>query len=148
MSSTGLQSARSKKPIDDSKKFYKEIAALNYGLSKREKEVCARNANRAIYEDSGTNRKVTTFQSFQGMLDFVDDEITTSLRKTSWKKLSHQYKIKFAKEYILNLDINPQVKDNLLQNIETTINKLNNVDYDQHNTKVIKLNLTHEGVQV
>jgi len=138
----------SSKQVDDSKRFYKEITALNYGLLKRERDISARKANKAVYEDDRPNKKVTTFSSFQGILNFVDDEIATSLKKTTWKKLSQQYKVKFAKEYITDLDIDLQVKDMVMKMVETTISTLNDVVYDQYNTKVLKLNFMYAGIQL
>lgn len=137
-------------PVDDSKKFARELSTLNYGIATREREVKMRAEQNSIANfdtDSRTKRNVTMFSNASSMFDFVDDEIKASLKKTSWKRLSKQYKLKFIKEYV---DAHPNALSSndkvlLLRQLEKECDNLTNVEYNMAANQVIQLNYEWNG---
>ena len=133
--------------VDDStKKFARELSALQYGLATREREVQARTENSVRSSDAeAKKRNVTTFESFQSINSFVDDEIRASLKKTSWKRLSKQYKNKFINEYVDKLQDLPTTlnKSDLINHLTSTDPQ--GVDYDMRATSITCMNVTFNG---
>ena len=129
-------------PVDDSKKFARELSTLNYGIATREREVKMRTEQKiANFDtDARAKRNVTMFSDTSSMFSFVDDEIKASLKKTSWKRLSKQYKIKFIKEYIEESHPNVPEKAELLRQLETECDSLTNVEYSMPDNKILRLN--------
>lgn len=84
---------------DDSKKFARELATLNYGLYQKDKVVKERReaSQRPVAKVIGN---ITTFSSLESMYNMVDDEIDTVLKKTPWKRLADKWKWKFINEFI------------------------------------------------
>lgn len=140
---------RQRGPVDDSKKFARELSTLNYGIATREREVKMRAEQNSIANfdtDSRTKRNVTMFSNASSMFDFVDDEIKASLKKTTWKRLSKQYKLKFIKEYIEALsNVSSNDKVLLLRQLEIDCDNLTNVEYIMAENQVVRLNYDWNG---
>lgn len=136
------------KTSQESKKFTRELAALNYGLAVREREIAARTQNSPTADSKTKNRQVTTFTKFENALSFVDDEISKSLKKVSWKRLTPSYKLKFMREYLERCDfLDDQQRNECIKYLKTTKGDVD-VDYDMLQTRVTKLNFDWQGISL
>ena len=133
--------------VDDNKKFSKEIAALNHGIATRDREVQQRLEQRKDYEDKiAKHGKVVRVAKLSDMFAMIDVEIETTLKKTSWKRLSDAYKWKFIKAYVDTCDcLDKSSKKKVLSSLKKNYNELANVEYHMADTRVIKLNVNLEG---
>lgn len=132
-------------------KFAREMAALNYGLKLREREVEARALTSTKGQQPPKPRNTTTFNTFTNALDFVNTEITNSLKKISWKRLSTQYKTQFICDYIDKCERLDEKQRNTLKQIVTKANgELDNasIEYDMVKTRVVRLNYAFEDIMI
>lgn len=133
------------KQKDDSKKFCKEISALNYGLRQREK-VLAERAEVSQRPVAAFKRgNTTTFSSLSSIFGDIDNEIERELRKTKWPRLVDSYKMKFIKVYIDELtSIGKTDKSAVVRQLKdkNKYRDLENVSYDMELMKVSNLGET------
>ena len=137
---------------EDGRKFSKELAALNYGLVMREREVAKRAEARGIdaYEEA-EKRKVQQAQrvsKLSEVFDMVDNEIKATLKKTSWKRLSGSYRLKFIKDYIKQLSgVDRNGKKQVISEVtKLGVENLDKVEYSMDSTRVVRLNIVVDGV--
>ena len=127
--------------VSDDKRFAKELASLNYGLATRERQMHSReNTMETEY------KKKTNILNFSDLQNFIDEEIQNNLRKTTWKRLSKQYKLRFIKEYLTVKEVRPDVFAKLYSLLENEYEKLDKVDYDMSSTKINRLNFEWDNV--
>lgn len=133
--------------IDDSKKFAKELGTLNYGIAVKEREYAAREEKRFDGKREKQSTKTTQFAKLSDMFNLVDQEISDTLHKTSWKRLTSTYKWKFAKIHILKVckenNIDKIKTKEILTHLKSECSKWAKVDYDMENTVITKLNITY-----
>jgi hypothetical protein len=132
-------------------KFAREMAALNYGLKLREREIQARALTSTKGQQPSKPRNTTTFNTFTNALDFVNMEITNSLKKISWKRLSTQYKTQFICDYIDKCErLDDRQKGTLKQLVTKANGELDDasIEYDMSKTRIVRLNYAFEGITI
>lgn len=132
------QKTKKQNENQDSKKFVKELATLNFGLRQREK-VLAERAEVSRRPVAATKRgNTTTLSSLSSIFNDIDNEIERELKKTKWPRLADSYKLKFIIAYVDNLDIGKSDKNAIVRQLQTKnmYRDLPNVTYDMILMKV------------